>query len=183
MITIDFINILSVIISTIAVVVTYLNFREIKKQFFQQTRGQLVFYIDKDTNKAFHYIIIKNFGQLPAKLINLKVNPPLEYKDTSFENLSKYDLKPFIENKNIFLAPNQLIKSEFDIINFKKDCKISILDIEITYETCQKVFTDRYSINLDYLGDITGTDPELNNEFDVLKEINKSIQSLSDKFL
>lgn len=183
MIIINIISILSIIISTIAVILTYLNLREIKKQFFQQNRGQLIFYIDKDTWKPNYYIIIKNFGHLPTKLIELKINPPLEFKGTCFEQFDNYGLKPFIETKDIFLAPNQLIKSEFDIINFKKNKNISYLEIEITYETCQKTFTDKYSINLDYLGNITKSNIKPSSELNALIEINKSIQSLSDRFL
>lgn len=63
--------------SIVAIYYTYQNLKEMKKQlaeqknqYFEQNRGNLIFYISKAGNSMLHSLIIKNFGNSPAKLIS-----------------------------------------------------------------------------------------------------------------
>ena len=72
--------------SIVAIYYTYQNLKEMKKQlaeqknqYFEQNRGNLVFYISKNRESIIHSLIIKNFGNSPAKLISLKITPDLDW--------------------------------------------------------------------------------------------------------
>lgn len=59
--------------SIVAIYYTYQNLKEMKKQlaeqknqYFEQNRGNLVFYISKNRENIIHSLIIKNFGNSPA---------------------------------------------------------------------------------------------------------------------
>ena len=134
--------------SIVAIYYTYQNLKEMKKQlaeqknqYFEQNRGNPVFYISKNRESIIHSLIIKNFGNSPAKLISLKITPDFRsYPDKSF-------------------------------------------DIEICYETCGKLITENYSIDIDFIGNLLTMEPEIKDELSALKNINKSITALSDKFI
>ena len=57
------------ICSIIAIVYTYKNLKEIRDQFFEQNRGQLVFYLDYSAVEALSYLVLKNFGSSPARTL------------------------------------------------------------------------------------------------------------------
>ncbi|MFP3153508.1 hypothetical protein LQZ18_03605 [Lachnospiraceae bacterium ZAX-1] len=57
------------------------------------------------------------------------------------------------------------------------------LDIKICYETCGKTITESYSIDIDFIGNPLTMEPQIKDELSALKNINKSITSLSDKFI
>ncbi len=73
---------LALVASIIAVILTYKNLSEMKKQlneqqkqYFEQNRGNLIFYVQKSITGITHDLIIKNFGNSPAKLLSLKITP------------------------------------------------------------------------------------------------------------
>ena len=68
--------------SIIAIWFTYLNLKEMRKQlkeqqnqYFEQNRGNILFYIRKSDVSVTHDLIIKNFGNSPAKLLSLEISP------------------------------------------------------------------------------------------------------------
>ena len=72
--------------SVIAIYYTYQNLKEMRKQlneqktqYFEHNRGNLIFYISKSDIGITHDLIIKNFGNSPAKLISLKITPDLDW--------------------------------------------------------------------------------------------------------
>ena len=81
--------------------------------------------------------------------------------------------------KNVFLAPQQHISSAFDFRSYPNKS----FDIEICYETCGKMITENYSIDIDFIGNLLTMEPEIKDELSALKNINKSITALSDKFI
>lgn len=169
--------------SVIAIYFTYQNLKEMKKQlaeqkdqYFEQNRGNLIFYITKSNVDILHSLIIKNFGNSPAKLLSLKISPDLNWEKAGQSGIEELNISNV---KNIFLAPQQHISSIFDFRSYPEKS----FDIEINYETCGKIITEEYTIDIDYIGKLLtpGSDPE--NPLKALKNINESIISLSNKFV
>ena len=47
----------------------------------------------------------------------------------------------------------------------------------------EKMITENYSIDIDFIGNLLTMEPEIKDELSALKNINKSITALSDKFI
>lgn len=164
------------ICSVIAIVYTYKNLKEIRVQFFEQNRGQLVFYITRTNDDLMYSTIIKNYGNSPAKLIHLKITPDLDWNKAGTSEMGNF----IISNvKNVFIPPTNHIKSFFDFRTYPD----SKFDIEIKYETCGRTFTEYYSIDLDCYEYIVNLEPQMKDNTSALKHIHKSIKDLNDKFL
>lgn len=169
--------------SVIAIYYTYQNLKEMRKQlneqktqYFEHNRGNLIFYISKCDIGITHDLIIKNFGNSPAKLISLKITPDLDWSKAGQTGVDDFNITKL---NNIFLAPQQHIGTLFDFTNYEE----TELDVEICYTTCEKQFTENYKIDLNYLHKVLRTEPKIDNELQALKYINKSINALSDKFI
>lgn len=169
--------------SVIAIYYTYQNLKEMrnqlneqKNQYFEQNRGNLIFYIAKSDVGITHDLIIKNFGNSPAKLISLKITPDLDWSKAGQSGVVDFNITKL---NNIFLAPRQHIGTIFDFTHYEEN----ELDVEICYLTCDKYFTESYKIDLNYLHKVLRTEPTIDNELQALKHINKSINALSDKFI
>lgn len=94
--------------SIVAIYYTYQNLKEMKKQlaeqknqYFEQNRGNLVFYISKNRESIIHSLIIKNFGNSPAKLISLKITPDLDWGKSGETGLKDFNITNI---KNVFLV-------------------------------------------------------------------------------
>lgn len=169
--------------SVIAIYYTYQNLKEMRKQlneqknqYFEQNRGNLIFYIAKSDIGITHDLIIKNFGNSPAKLISLKIMPDLDWSKAGQTGVDDFNITKL---NNIFLAPQQHIGTLFDFTNYEE----SEINVEICYTTCDKQFTENYKIDLNYLHKVLCTEPKIDNELQALKYINKSINALSDRFI
>ncbi len=169
--------------SVIAIYYTYQNLKEMRKQlneqksqYFEQNRGNLIFYITKSDIGITHDLIIKNFGNSPAKLISIKITPDLDWSKAGQVGVDDFNITKL---NNIFLAPQQHIGTIFDFTNYEEN----ELDIEICYSTCDKQFTENYKIDLNYLHKVLRTEPKIDDELQALKYINKSINALSDRFI
>lgn len=149
---------------------------EQKDQYFEQNRGNLIFFITKSSISVTHDLIIKNFGNSPAKLISLKISPDLDWSKAGQAHVNDFNITKL---NNIFLAPHQHIGTVFDFRKFEEN----ELDIEIKYTTCGKEYTEQYKIDLNYLHKVFTLEPDIEDELTALKYINKSITSLSDKFI
>lgn len=97
----------SLIASIVAVVFTYKNLTEMKKQlkeqqnqYFEGNRGNLVFYIPKSPVGITHDLIIKNFGNAPAKLLSLSITPDLDWSKEGHPDIENFNITSL---KNIFL--------------------------------------------------------------------------------
>ena len=174
---------LTFISSLIAIYFTYANLKEMRKQlheqqnqYFEQNRGNLIFYIQKSSTGTSHDLIVKNFGNSPAKLLSLKINPDLDWSKIDRPNISNFNITKL---KNIFLAPQQHIETVFNFNDFKE----SELDVEICYSTCGKEFKEEYKVDINYLRRVLTVEPKIDNELSALKNINKSITNLSNRFI
>jgi len=169
--------------SIIVIIFTYENLKEMRnqlaeqqKQYFEQNRGNLIFYISKNGHDFIHSLIIKNFGSSPAKLLSLKITPELDWNRIGENNINQFNITNL---KNIFLAPKQHVSSIFDFRSYPDQQ----FQIEISYETCGKIITENYSIDLDYTSKLLSLHPDIKDEKHALECINDSIISLSDKFI
>lgn len=169
--------------SIVAIWLTYLNLKEMRKQlkeqqnqYFEQNRGNLLFYICKSGVGITHDLIIKNFGNSPAKLLALEISPDLDWSKTNNADIKQFNVSNL---KNIFLAPQQHVGTIFDFSNYTDEK----FDIKICYETCNKTIEETYSIDINYLHNVLTLDPKISDELSALKYINKSIISLSNKFI
>lgn len=174
---------LALIGSIVAIYYAYRNLKEMQKQlteqknqYFEENRGNLIFYICKSSIGITHDLIIKNFGNSPAKLLSLKISPDLDWSKAGQAGVDDFNITKL---NNIFLAPRQHIGTIFDFNKFNE----TELDIEIKYTTCGKEFTEQYKIDLNYLHKVFTLEPKIENEVTALKCINKSITALSDKFI
>lgn len=174
---------LALIGSIVAIYYAYRNLKEMQKQlteqknqYFEENRGNLIFYICKSSIGITHDLIIKNFGNSPAKLLSLKISPDLDWSKAGQAGVDDFNITKL---NNIFLAPSQHIGTILDFNNFNE----TELDIEIKYTTCGKEFTELYKIDLNYLHKVFTLEPKIENEVTALKYINKSITALSDKFI
>lgn len=177
------VSFLALIASIIAVILTYRNLSEMKKQlseqqkqYFEQNRGNLIFYVQKSAIGVTHDLIIKNFGNSPARLLSLKISPDLDWSKIGHSDVSEFNITKL---SNIFLAPKQHIGTIFDFTDFNE----TELAIEINYSTCGKEFTELYKVDLNYVHKILSIEPTIKDELSALKNINKSINALSDKFI
>lgn len=169
--------------SVIAIYFTYQNLREMKiqlseqkNQYFEQNRGNLVFYITKSNANILHSLIIKNFGNSPAKLLSLKISPDLDWEKAGQTGIDEMNISNV---KNIFLAPQQHISSIFDFRSYPEKS----FGIELNYETCGKNITEKYTIDIDYIGKLLTPGSDADNPLKALKNINESIISLSNNFI
>ena len=177
------ISFIALIASIIAVVLTYKNLSEMRKQlneqqkqYFEQNRGNLVFYIKKSSVGVTHDLIIKNFGNSPAKLLSLSINPDLDWTKAGQSDIEEFNITKL---NNIFLAPNQHIGTIFDFSDFEE----KELEVQICYTTCDKEYIEKYRIDINYLDKVLTLEPKIEDELSALKNINKSIVSLSEQFI
>ncbi|KAB1438499.1 hypothetical protein [Candidatus Galacturonibacter soehngenii] len=117
-----------------------------------------------------------NFGNSPAKLLSLKMTPELDWNKIGKSEVNQFNVTNL---KNIFLAPKQHVSSIFDFRSYPD----KLFQIEISYETCGKIITENYSLDIDYTSKLLSLHPDIKDEKHALKCINDSIISLSDKFL
>lgn len=179
----DYYEIISCVIATAAVVVsgtaalfTYKNLREIRNQFFEQNRGNLVFYINKIKRGDWHTLILKNYGNSPAKLLSLTVNPEIDWSKTEWDIP---DDSKITNCKNVFIAPKQFISSDFSFSNYPDN----IFEVTISYKTCGKVISDTYVIDLSFTSYLVDAKITSSNELKALDAISENIQQLSERFL
>ena len=106
----------------------------------------------------------------------IKITPDLDWKKAGQSDIDDFNISKL---NNIFLAPQQHVGTIFDFSNFNE----TELDIEICYSTCYQTLTEQYKVDLNYLHKILSLEPQINDELSALKQINKSLTSLSDKFI
>lgn len=108
--------------------------------------------------------------------MSLKISPDLDWKKAGQSGIDDFNITKL---NNIFLAPQQHIGTIFDFSNFDE----TELDVEICYSTCNQNFAEKYKVDLNYLHKVLSLEPQIKDELSALKHINKSITSLSDKFI
>lgn len=169
----------ALVVAALASYYAWKNLEEIKKQFFEQNRGNLVFFIiDRNTSpySGLYSTIVKNFGNSPAKLISLTIDPELDWSKTEHKTSKNFVIS---KSKNVFIAPGQFIESVFDFSNYPDE----EFHIDIKYETMGKKMSESYNINLEYTNNKVTPKIDTKDTLTGLHQINNSIRELSDKFL
>lgn len=170
-----FISAIGVIISALAAFFTYKNLKEIRCQNFELNRGNIILYIEKSRYNDFHHIIIKNFGNSPAMLKKIMIDPPITWRKTPQNIPSMHD----VENlRNIFLAPNQSIQTIFDFRNYED----TRFHIALVYNTLNKDFAQTYDIDLEFSKKVLYRTTSSKDEIKALDNLTHSIEELSEKF-
>lgn len=163
----------SSILSIVSVFIAIATLKQNYKITLEANKADIMFFISKDRSTKSHSLIIKNFGKSSGELIDLELTPPLSYEKSKLRSIEK----SITEYKNIFLAPNQSIKSNFYFIDYPD----KIFNVTITYKTLGRIYKNNYTIDLNYFDSVVTTSPSINNEVDALRSIRDSILEVSDK--
>lgn len=176
---IDIISIItSSILSIVAIIISVKTLKQSSKTIIESSRANIVFYIDTLTGGQ-QFLTIKNFGNSIGKILKIDIFPRPDYSKSP-----KLHGKPapvITDYKNIFLAPNQCIKSWFPFSKYP-DKKFTII---VTYETLGHSYTESYPIDLSYIEAIDylrKTSFNIDNEKEALVNIDNTLRSLSEKF-
>lgn len=165
----------SVLISGVAAFFTYKNLEEIKNQNYEQNRGNVILYLEKYRYNDFHYIIIKNFGNSAAMLKKIQIDPPITWDKTIQSIPSEHD----VENlRDIFLAPNQSIQTEFDFKTYED----TRFHVTLIYNTLNKEIVQKYDIDLDFSRKVLYRKTKSKDEVKALDNLTHSIEELSERF-
>lgn len=174
--TLQLISILvSSFISVCSIIIAIFTLRQNKKINQESNRAYIVFYIDSNPRYSSYKLVLRNFGKTSGRVINIKLDPILSFDKSNYD----INFKTIADCKNIYLAPNQYIVSEFPLNKYKEDK----FKVEVKYETLSKIIIESYDIDLTYTNTILYTQPEIKDNLDALGDINRSIQSISDKLL
>lgn len=176
----NWINIFSImfnlIVSLTAIIISVKTMQQTRNAIFESSRAIINFYIDTPTGGQY-FLVIKNFGNSIGKVLNIDINPKLDYSKSPTNYPSQ---KTITDYKNIFLAPGQTIKSWFPFSKYP-DKKF---DITITYETLGKKFNESYSIDLSYISSIDYIrkySVDINNDKQVFVSIANTLSGISEK--
>lgn len=160
---------IALFVNVIVAIVTYLNLKEFKNNNFEESRGQILFYIEKTHPISGYNLVIKNFGKSIAKVTDFKITPDIRYKANQRSISDDY--------KNITLAPNQSLICNSLLKQYKNDH----FEVYIKYETCSKFFDLNYNVNLSILKNLTFQTTKIRNETQGLDQVNKTLLGISNK--
>lgn len=168
--------ILSAITTVIIAFISYKNLKELKTTREEENRPYIVFFIDKlKHNAKDYYLVIKNYGKTGGKVQNINMSPELDYSKTKESTLK---IKPLTKVKNLYLAPNQSVISDFDFTSYPD----KVFNVTISYSDKKKTYKETSSIDLNYTDNVMWS--SRTNTYDTDKElhaINENIQGLIGK--
>ena len=174
------VSVLTLSASIVATCFAYKNLKEIKNQFFEMNRGNLVFFFEEPTDVGMTSTVLKNFGNSPAKLISLKIIPDLDWTKVTLPDARDISNQFRASNfTDVLLAPGHHIESHFLFQNYPDE----VFEVSLEYITCGKTFKYTYTLNRCYTKSLLITSPSMYDELSALKEINHSILELSRRFL
>lgn len=162
---------LALVVSSIVAILTYLNLREFKKTNLEETRAQIVFFIEKTHPTLSYNLVLKNFGKSVGKVLDIKISPTIQY---SYKSNSR-DVS--LDYKNTVLAPGQAIVSNFDFKNYTN----THFEVYIQYESCNKIFQESYAVNLSLLKDLGFKVPVIKTCEEGLDQLNRTLLGVSNK--
>lgn len=174
----DIIQIIAIIVgfitSFVAIVISILTLSQNNKMIRENSRANILFYIEHSSVAQKCNLVIKNFGNSMGRLEYIKITPKLEYEKCS---TYKNGPKVLTESKNILLAPHQKISSFFDLINYKDE----ILNVELKYKTLGKTYIEKYVIDLSYTHSVATVLNEPKTDISAMKNITKGILEIAEK--
>ena len=134
-------SILSLILAVISVITVILTLRQNNKMIEESSRPYITIYGDMTNFSDLQfYIILKNFGKSGAVIKKFSCDV----------DLSNYNygitVTPFENIIGTMLAPNQNIVCSIDHRKLSYD-NVNILNFDIEYEFCGKVYTEKCPVN------------------------------------
>lgn len=141
-----FVDIVSIIVtsllSIIAIIISVLTLKQNNKIIFENNKPYLsVFTRSISFTSPTICLVLKNFGNSGAKIINI------DY-DKKLEKLSRRP--PFKNMKNVFIAPNQSFVYPLNV----KDFLDEVINITVNYQYLNKTYTETFCINFLHYTDI-----------------------------
>lgn len=177
----DIIEIISIIAnlttSIIAIIISVQTLKQSNEAIVESSRADIVFYVDTMTG-AQQFLTIKNFGNSIGKVLDIKINPELDYSKNP--KILKGPEHVLINYKNILLAPNQCVKSWFPFSHYPD----KHFDVYIKYETLGKIYEHTYTIDLSYIEAIDYLYKEsfdVKDEKSALVDIGNTLRRISEK--
>jgi len=166
-----------IILTTGMFIIAFFAMKITARSFNEQNRPYITFNYEEHTVGNYYYLIVRNTGTRAANQVKINILPELRsylFKDKEPLSIIEFD----------FIAPNQLIKNTFDYSlyrhNDKNGAKVEKHDIVINYKYKNKIFTEKYSVDLSYLKTWLGGDAE-SKSTKHLKDIAESLKKIETK--
>lgn len=180
--TADKIEIISTIITTLGILLSFFisifTLRQNNKFKREESRANIICYIEHISKTNNSYIVIKNFGNSVGKVLHISVD-----KDINFNKLlgiTDSNFKNIFELENYVLAPNQKISSWFNFSNHS----IEDFTVTIEYKTLGKKYKEKYLLSSKYVHSVIYTEKR-NSAHDktqnILNNMNESLREISEK--
>lgn len=160
------------ICSIVALFLTLVNIHMLRKQSFEQNKGEILFFPKyNDVNDTIKHFQLINIGKSHATLNSITTQPELSWLSNKRINDDSFDISKL---NNIFLAPNQSISVSYDVKSIETD-KIAV---KIIYTTMGKKQKSMYSLNMSSYERILNFDRHPNNITDAIYDLSQNIESL-----
>ena len=165
--------------SIISIFISVATLRQNNKMIEESSKASIIFYVEHIRYSNKFFLTIKNFGNSAGLLLDIKINPNLDYS-----RIPGYEMEhPLLtDSKNVLLAPNQKISSWFSFADYPD----KEFDVELRFKTLDKICTYKYKIDLNYSQSIERLtkwrfDDSDDTHKQVLYYINDSIQEVAEK--
>lgn len=153
----------SSILSVIAIIVSVLALKQNNKMIFESNKPYIsIFSKAISCQSTILYLVLKNFGKSGAIILNI------DY-DKNFDK--NFDIPPFKNMENIFIAPNQSFAFPLDYNNNID----TIFNVQITYKYLNKIYIENHRVNFSHYLNIgfvkTHGSKDLKEISDILQEM------------
>ncbi len=178
----DKIQIISTIVTAIGIIVSFIisiiTLRQNNKFKREETRANIICYIEHISKTSNSYIVIKNLGNSVGKVLRVTLDKNIDLNKILGINSKKY--KNIFQRENYILAPNQKISSWYNFI----DHDVEDFTVTIEYETLGKKYKESFLLSSKYIHSVISTDKS-NSSHDatqkLLNNINESLREISEK--
>lgn len=178
----DKIQIIATIVTALGIlvglVISIITLKQNNKFKREESRANIVCYIEHITKTANSYIVIKNYGNSIGKVLRVTLNKDIDLN--KILGITNKDYKNIFQRENYLLAPNQKITSWYDFMNNK----VAEFTVTIEYETLGKRYKEDYLISPDFVHSVVYTDKNmsgLDKTESMLYKMNESLREISEK--
>ena len=178
----DKIQIIATIVTALGIlvglVISIITLKQNNKFKREESRANIVCYIEHITKTANSYIVIKNYGNSIGKVLKVTLNKDIDLN--KILGITNKDYKNIFQRENYLLAPNQKITSWYDFMNNK----VEEFTVTIEYETLGKRYKEDYLISPDFVHSVVYTDKNmsgLDKTESMLYKMNESLREISEK--
>lgn len=178
----DKIQIIATIVTALGIlvglVISIITLKQNNKFKREESRANIVCYIEHVTKTANSYIVIRNYGNSIGKVLKVTLNKDIDLN--KILGITNKDYKNIFQRENYLLAPNQKITSWYDFMNNK----VEEFTVTIEYETLGKRYKEDYLISPDFVHSVVYTDKNmsgLDKTESMLYKMNESLREISEK--